>query len=334
MHTCRRKCWLTGCALLLSMAAVCTAAPGHCLADDGNAELQAVVQGCQNAVAAIKSGFGKFTEHYSLTRNGVVLLETSSECVLAFKGERYRLTRKVTYLQNNAAPPAASVPHLAPIKPGTKIEDEIAFDGSQVTFYQPRKKTASISGTGSRGYAYNEHLKSRSSASLIGHGLFVIDWPNKQAESETLLSEKTRVIGREPVDGDECVIVERSFHLVLSDGKPATRTFLYWVSPAKGFAIPKAQRWFEGGRYGSNTLIREETAELKDYGSGVWGPAVWRMSQYELLADGTKQTRQVTITYAPDFRLNLAMGEDRLSLRLPSGTKVRNETLDLDYTVP
>jgi hypothetical protein len=120
-----------------------------------------------------------------------------------------------------------------------------------------------------------------------------------------------RIVGREVLDGRECVVLEMT--------SPISRMRV-WVDVERGYAVP-----------GGAILLREEVVESRQYGEGLWGPA--KFTRVEYRPDGTVE-KKVYGTYDPEFKINVPISENDLRPTLPSGTKVCDGPEGPSYTVP
>lgn len=121
------------------------------------------------------------------------------------------------------------------------------------------------------------------------------------------------LVGREALNGDNCVILEITSNPLDETDGAYTRTKV-WVDLDKGFTVPKSYLWYVPSGEHAPILMREEVVELKDYGDGIWGPARYTRLVYE--PDGTVEKR-VTGTYDPEFKINVPISEADLRLTLP-----------------
>jgi hypothetical protein len=129
-----------------------------------------------------------------------------------------------------------------------------------------------------------------------------------------------RILGREAVDGRDCVVVE--FASSISKVR-------LWVDVERGFAVRKSRLWYVRTiPYlglpipGGSVLLREEAVELRPYGEGLWGPAAFTRVDYN--PDGTVE-KKVYGTYDPGFEINVPISADDLRVTLPSGMMVHDE---------
>ena len=122
------------------------------------------------------------------------------------------------------------------------------------------------------------------------------------------------IVGREVLDGDECIILE-----VIGDAPGPSGGYVkgrVWVDLDKGCAVPKHFWWSVPASEGAPAPIRQEVVELKKYGDALWGPA--RYTRVDYKPDGTVE-KKVIGTYDPEFKINVPISEDDLKLTLPPG---------------
>lgn len=301
--------------------------------------LQLIVTGTREAVYAIKSGKGNLTEHQWAWRSDGSAVEAETEYTVAFSGSAFKLVAHRTYIKNEPQVGLSEERKKLLFEPGEARDFAFAFDGQTAMLYEPSSELTgrAVKGSKDSQTLVGNQLRSLSRlVSLNGHGFYAIDAPMPDSSVQDLSDSGPVIKGREVLDGDECVIVERVQKFKLTDGEQAVRTFLYWVNPSKGYSIPKAQRWIEGGIYKEKTLIREELTAFRMYQGGLWGPARWTMTQYTLDTSSGKarKSHQIDIKYSSDFQLNPSLTQADLTLTLPSGTKVYDEDIDAQYTVP
>ena len=139
---------------------------------------------------------------------------------------------------------------------------------------------------------------------------------------------KVKVVGKQKLNGDDCVIVEWLTPFDVC-GQKYYSTLRCWVDTDKGFTVP-LRKWLEiscsDGNATSGTYI---FADVKKYGHGLWGPAKVRKDHWEKGGRGHD-----IVTYCPGFALNVPVSVEELTLKLPSGTKVHDETTGNTYTTP
>ena len=303
----------------------------ECAAADD--DLLAVVKaGSRNARSVVASGRGKVSVRCWKLRGGDSVSETQSVLCVAFAGDAYRLSVDDEVVRDDPAPGRVRV------KAGTKSHQELAIRGYKVTELRERRRAtlgdASRSGTRAEGlfYSYMSDI-GLLDLTASGNGIVDIECLERSSSQPTYASVTTRVVGREPVGGAECILVETAARA--SAYGTADRVVQMWVDPAKGFVMPRVRAYYEGGPFRERTLSHETTAEFSEHAPDVWYPAHVTRDYYRTDGQGKPcKYRAVEITYAPDFALNARLSQAELSLELPSGTRVYDEVLDAQYTAP
>lgn len=76
--------------------------------------------------------------------------------------------------------------------------------------------------------------------------------------------------------------------------------------------------------------------EVRKLNSELWVPAKYTYVEYGKGASLLQQQVLLskTITFDLDFQFNVPVRKDQLLINLPSGTHVRDELLNAEYTVP
>ncbi|NIN70090.1 MAG: hypothetical protein GTO63_36500, partial [Anaerolineae bacterium] len=80
-------------------------------------------------------------------------------------------------------------------------------------------------------------------------------------------------------------------------------------------------------------LVDEFVTTFRQYGDDVWGPSRFTHNVYRPSKAGGDPTvvQTVTVTYPPDFQLNVPVTDEELLLEIPAGTQVYDESLDESY---
>ncbi|MBI2842082.1 MAG: hypothetical protein HYX78_01640 [Armatimonadetes bacterium] len=303
--------------------------------------LSTTIDGCRNAVRLVQSGKGKVTARRWLDKNHAgdtpAVVETESRYVLAFRGDKYKLTEEVEFIRNNPtqqellASKDNGITKSPLIQPGDKRNHVISFDGEVVTFFHKEEGYAFIDKpTSQRPSVANVHHEDYAEiVSPVGRGLMEID---KCFEATHPNSTGLEFVGREVVDGDKCIVVQVKTTFPFPDGKPMTNTRKFWVNPDKGYTIVKDHVYQDQPKA---YLAQEVVTQAREYVDGVWGPTTSVLTQYTIDGDGNrKKVRSQTVTYDPTFQLNISVSDQDLSQTLPSGTRVTNHLQDALYTVP
>lgn len=295
-------------------------------------ELSVLLEGCRQAAASIHSGKGPVKILFSQSNEEEIWWEGSTTYTVAFSGSRFRETSETTVLKNV---PQVPPPSGAGIEaPGTMNIKQAAYDGEKAT-------ELFASGHSARIYA------PRVVGSLVGVGAFwrvkpstttLVDITNFGVPPKDTVRDAPRIVGREAINGDECIIVELYDHSPTPEGsRPAHERWNWlWVNPQKGFATVCTRTWGRGSAYPEKTLITEIISELRQYAGGLWGPAKVTHCEFRIARASGKYYKEYeeVFTYAPDFQFNLPVSDSELTLTLPSGTLVTNELLQETYTVP
>ena len=296
-------------------------------------ELSVLLEGCRQAAQAAQSGKGQVTvyqyhHHAVLEEAGV--LETNATRTVAFSGVRFKLIDEVKTLKNVPATPPPSGAVL--VAPGSVRTEQFAYDGEKATAYSPAEGRAKIGDANS-----DVGTLAADTFVVVKPSLYTLfDLTNYSPVPPGLTREAPRIVGREAVGGDECTIVEVYDHGVIEGSRSVESWHRFWVNTAKGCAVSRIRSWVRGGIYTEKTLRTEVNSDLRQYGSGLWGPAKVTGSVYSINQTTREYYKELeqTVTYAEDFQLNVPVSDSELTLTLPSGTKVTNELLQETYTVP
>lgn len=283
--------------------------------------LPELVQGCKDAVNAMKSGKGTVKVHnisYGYQDDTRKTLETEETYTVAFDGPKYRISGEQLYIKNELAVGEY------PILPGTKLDVNIAFDGESLMSYESRLRTGRIGPSTIPEMASLQNSKMVNSVLVIppggrvgrggtGQGVQRIDlYPSLPVDEAY---KGLRIARRESLNGHGCVVVER-----VIEGKGLTLTREFWVDPDRGFTVPRVREWAEGGPVHNRVITFEANAELRDYGNGVWGPAKYTYEQNQPDGNGgIRPDYRYETTYEPDFRLNVPVTAEDLTIKLPPG---------------
>jgi hypothetical protein len=286
--------------------------------------LPGLIQGCKDAVAAIKSGKGTVTVHsirYSYDRSQKVL-ETERTYTVAFEGPKYRISGETLTVKNEMDTSELGA------KPGTKVSLDLAYDGEKLLDVDTRSGTATLGSV--RTSAMGEVHSSLLVASTLvlrpdfpmGHGVQRIDfYPLIDGDTDKGL----RVARRESLDGHECIVVERTVEHLRRDGTKLIITREYWVDPERGFTVPRRREWLEGGSLTEKSLLFDINTELRGYGNGLWGPAKHTYVQNAMDGKGGMRISfQDETTYSPDYQLNVPVTADDLTIKLPPDAYIKD----------
>jgi hypothetical protein len=312
-------------------------------AEQADRLLAAVTEGTKHAAAAVTSGRGKVTARNwnlsPLSEDGTAAIELKSVYKAAFSGGEFRLSVTTTVLRYD--PVKGQDPVMTPAV-GSERREEIAVCGNRATDFTrdegPRAIVASLDGETRASKQVSDTARhcmrqvKPSGLGLPGHGITDIGRITFAGEP-SVASIIRRVTGREVVNGDECLVLELTVRR--ADKKLADSVNLLWIDPRKGYTVTRMRHYLEGGPFAGRILKEEENVVAKKYAPGIWYPSKVVNEYYEVNAKGKPvKTSTSTITYDPGFKLNVPVTEADLSLYMPSGTRVRDETVGKDYTVP
>ena len=280
-----------------------------------------VQEGCKNAVSSITSGKGTVTVESWRHADDGRLLETKSTYEVAFAGSKCRVSTKMLYVRNEPADGSSPEDTKLLIPPGTILQTDLAYDGQKIQVLKPTSKTAIVGNTETlaAGAAYRMY---RREAAVLDHGIGLVP----------LTAE---IVGREIVDGDECIVLEAVRTHSLPDGQSAKSLHRCWVNPTKGFTMPRFRAFVQGDELEASVLVDEFVTTFRQYGDDVWGPSRFTHNVYRPSKTGEiRKSMSIVVTYDPEFQLNVPISESALKLTLPSGTGVHDELIDAIYTVP
>ncbi len=292
--------------------------------------LAALSEGCANAVSAIRSGSGPLTVYFWMKRVDGVVLETEARNDLKFEGDRFLLREEVEYLTVDPTP--GKDPSEAP--PPTMRNTTSSYDLEKVTIlqqYDSLPARATICDP-TLGKGRNQIGLYKTFVGVVGHGVDYLV-PRLEDLPPTVEVTSAKIVGRETINGDECIVVDvvRATHLPEPDNDTIIQTDRKWVNIDKGYTTVRVRSWMEGNVYSVKTLMSEANTTVRQYGDGMWGPDTYTLQAYH--PEGEVR-QELVITYDPDFELNVPVSDSELSLTLPSGTEVHNELIDAHYTVP
>ena len=293
--------------------------------------LAALQEGCANAVSAVRSGSGQATVYFWSKGADGRILETEAKDDLKFRGDRFLLRENVKYLRSDLPVPPKDHPLPPPLTMRTSAS---SYDLEEVTIldqFDSLAPQARICDP-TRGRGKNAITLYKTHVAIVGHGVaYLVPPPGVLPSFIGLASVK--VAGRETINGDECIMVDvvTTMHLPNPGEGTITQTARSWVNPQKGYTIVKVQVWLEGSVYSAKTLVTEINTTVRQYETGVWGPEKATYQQYDLRGE---ITQKLVTTYDLAFKLNVPISDGDLTLTLPSGTRVHNELIDSEYTVP
>jgi len=291
--------------------------------------LEVVLVGCETAASAVSTSAGKVTVHQWYWRPSGEVLETDSVYTIVCGGDRLKIVKEVSYMENQVTPREPN-PDFRPFGPGTVLRQQVAYDGEKVTSYDPAQRRAVIAGPDS---AIGDELRSMKLAVYApGHGVPDLD-PGSSSPGHTMSGPY--VVGREVVNGDECIVVEFVATRTDAHGDEMKHYKRTWINPQRGFTISKSEGSHRGGVFGEGVLLSQLEVDTRQYSDSLWGISAARHEVYALDDSGRRYLQLRTITtFAEDYKLNAPVTEEMLAIELPSGTAVYNELIDAEYTVP
>jgi len=283
--------------------------------------LAAVRLGCDTAAASVSSSAGVVTLHEWNWRANGDLLETETTYTVALKGERYRAAVETKYLTNEWS---------SANSPGTIQKTILGYDGEKVTRYEPLRGYAAIANLDS---GIGRELRN-AKILAISPGIGAPTFPEIPPTPDNP-DPGSRVLGRQTVNGEDCVVVDTVSTAATAKGTQ-TMIFRSWIALQKGFSLVKAEGKVRGGMFGEGeTLIAQIEAQPRECADDLWG--ISQVQQEEHMVDDSGRiylSRRATTDFSKDYAINAPVTEDMLTVTLPSGTKVDNELIDSQYTIP
>ena len=294
-------------------------------AEEAEQLLAAVRSGCEAAASRVSTSAGQVRVNEWIWEPTGEVLETETVYDVASAGEKSKASVTTTYVANEGASAGLNTP-------GTVQRWEIACDGEKVTSYYPDENRAEVSGLDSDAGRRLRATKAR--LMMPGHGV-----PEAQLEQVKLPPgyewNERRLLGREVVDGEECIVYEASHTAPRADGTEVTYYHRHWIDPNRGFTVSKSESGIRGGPYGEGFVLATGEAETRQYADALWGVREVRIEEHRLDdSDKPYRMRYAVTTLADDYQLNGPVSEEMLTIQLPSGTKVYNTLIDAGYTVP
>jgi hypothetical protein len=287
--------------------------------------LAAVRAGCEAARSEVSTRVGTITIRESSWEGDRERLVTETTYQVVTDGAREKVSEAITYLVNDAVPPD---PTLAVNVAGTTTTKQVASDGERFTVYRPGAKSAIVCGLDSA--LASDARSIRQTIEEVSPGVPDL---NRAPASPRYVRRGPVIVGREEVRGEDCVVVEVCDVRVDANGDEISSYQRFWIAPQQGFVALKAEAGSRGGRYGEGVVFAQTEAEATQYPDGTWGLGRLRAQQYSLEGPPNLET-QIVVTMADDYRLNAPVTEEMLKVQLPSGTKVYNELIEAEYTVP
>jgi hypothetical protein len=328
MGTGRRVVWLVVVVGIAAVAAGALVLRGDTLepveGTEAQALLDAVRTGCEAAASAIQSGSGTFTVHDTMWQENGARRETEGTYQLVQRADRVRvLLQTRTIADEWGGTPGQNA--------AAGSQTVLGFDGEEVTYYEPDNKRASVADRSSGFGNILDGILTITHAP--GHAI-----PAKVFDPRAWRSEwasPPQVLGRETVNGEQCVVVEVAEQRIPDKGT-FTPSYKYWISPTRGFSLVRFESHVRLAPSEEPVLTTRADIETVPAGNGLWRISSWRQDQYTISSGTGKPylSNQSTVTYAEDYQLNAPVTDEMLTIHLPSGTRVRNELIDSEYTVP
>lgn len=286
--------------------------------------LEIATAGMSNARSLILAGKGKVTVNTWRQKDDGTEFQTERDYDLAFAGEQYRVSANVRVATNSSGGDASNSL--------SEVSYDFAYDGQTMTRFDPRLKTALVGAT-NQGSLKDANREYTEWVEFPGSSLLKIDSPFQP--DGVRIDNGLRIVGRESLKGDECIVVERTFNVSVPDREAGRAINEYWINPNKGFTISRLRIWVQGGGLKEKVLYREIDNDVRQYGGEIWGPAKSTRCDYKLTKSGEAQLESRIVTaYDPGFQVNTAVTKEELSITLPSGVGVHNKVSGEDYIVP
>ena len=283
--------------------------------------LAAVRLGCDTATASVSTSAGVVTVHEWHWRDNGQVLETETTYTVASKGERFKAAVETKYLTNEWS---------SYNTPGTIQKTVLGYDGETVTRYGPARSYAEISGIDSQIGRELRNVK----LMAVSPGIGVPRFEGMPPTSDNP-NPGPYVLGRQTLNGEDCVVVESSYSTPTEKGTQ-TMYVRFWLALQKGFSVVKSEGEARGGMFPEKgVLVDQGEAQLREYAGGLWGVSQVQQEAYMVDSSGRLYLKTRTITSFPkDYAINRSVTDEMLAVTLPSGTKVHNELIDTEYTVP
>ena len=307
-------------------------------AADDSGLLPIVLEGSQNTASLVKSGKGKVVVRQELVQRSGGMLETETTYNLAFCGDKFKAVGETEYLKNDENGKIEQGMVSTPA--GSRITTITKFDGQTAYEFNVERRKGRLGGhdtsVGRRVLTQYELELAVGKGRCFGRGLCDLEDYCKPTTFPGVTScSGPTVVGRETIDGNECIVVECVWRHKYGSGE-AIDTRRFWVDPNKGFTLARVKVWFDGGSYREKTLVAESNMKTRQYSNDVWGPDRYEETMYTT-ADNSEQPsirEHTVVTFDSGFALNVPIANEDLSFAFPSGTKVDDETLDMSYEVP
>ncbi|NIM06668.1 MAG: hypothetical protein GTO55_09470 [Armatimonadetes bacterium] len=293
-------------------------------------EISVVLEGCRNAAESVQSGKGQVTVYSRNFSEDGSVSESDATNTVAFSGNKFKTETTSKLLKNVRWTPLPTGTAL--VAPGTVRTEKVAYDGEKAVWYllDTNQAFRGDESTNAGRHAFSNYMHVK----VVNYVL--MDIGNFGNIGPGVSREPPRIVGREVLNGSECIVVEVLDYGPTKSGGTSQNWFRFWVDPQKGFTVPQVQVWAQGGPYQEKTLLVDLEADVRQYTDSLWGPAKVTMSGYAMGRETGEYYKryEIVTTYASDLQINVPISEEELTLTLPSGTKVTDELLEETYTVP
>ena len=184
-------------AILVAISSVFLGAPCTAQTDD---TVAAVVKGCQDAVDSIQTYKGSISEHYWRRHASGDIVEMAFDSTIAFAHGKYKISQEAKGIRNDLVAKLGKV--IIGDKPGIKI---VAFDGANYINTVLGNKSVQICSAADNSLFTRMDSSLKERIDIVGHGISKI---------EAGEFGKLRIIGRERLDDNECIIVEKKIEIL------------------------------------------------------------------------------------------------------------------------
>lgn len=298
-----------------------------------------VLNGTHDAATAIESCRGNVTVHDWSRKNSKSSIEYMTVYDAAISGDRYRLEIDSTVIKNDLLPEEKD---LIPVEPGFQEHREVASDGHSITNLVSMGQTGRYMATIGKGKSIpsssggvikdvfpagdrNRYIRniSLSGLGLPGNGIIDLIGIKKNFGEDSV-----KVVGREVVDGSTCAVVKMKLRM-------EKQYYKLWVDLSRGFIISRFEFYSFNEKTGKQWLAQEMNVDIVEYAPGVWGPSKIVCTSY--LLDYKKEAYKhnvKTTVFDSDFRVNVPVSEEDLSLIIPDGAGVYDEASDTVFRWP
>ncbi|MDO8587770.1 MAG: hypothetical protein Q7T82_12095 [Armatimonadota bacterium] len=257
------------CLVLLTLVAL----PAYAGVKQAGAELLARVQQAYDRSASMKSEAGEYTLRLWHKQPGKTETDSHGEASVAISGDKFNIS--VKWLTGKKT-----------------IAHEYAYDGKRLVCegHSVAKSSAREADSIRRWFTARRYLDPRR--------IYYFYKPNE-----------TRIVGKELVNGVECLMLEGVHRHIEKDGGRRIETLRIWVAPSMDYTVHRFRHWIEGGMMkplGAKSLYRELNVQFGKYNNGQWRPAVVTRDEYRVDAKTGNRYRDSRLvkTYSPDYKLN------------------------------